>query len=73
MAQSFVYNAAHQVVVCRDCQTYVVPTAAGRENHLRAAPHCLRGEALKTTMELLSSYRLRTAAELKQGKPLTKS
>jgi hypothetical protein len=71
MAQGFSYNAAHQVLVCRDCKTCVVPTATGRENHLRAAPHHLRGETLKTTRELLSSYRLRTATELKQGKPGT--
>jgi hypothetical protein len=65
MALSFSYNAAHRVVICRDCRTCVVPTAAGRENHLRAAPHSLRGAALKTTIELLSSYSLKTVAELK--------
>jgi hypothetical protein len=37
---------------------------------LRAAPYSLRGAALKTTIELLSSYSLKTVAELKQSKPL---
>jgi Orsellinic acid/F9775 biosynthesis cluster protein D len=36
---------------------------------LRAEPHRLLGPELKTTLELLSSYDLRTLRELKQHKP----
>jgi hypothetical protein len=36
---------------------------------LRAAPHRLLGDVLKTTLQLLGSYDLRSVEELKEHKP----
>jgi len=40
-----------------------------QEYHLRAEPHRLLGQELKTTLELLGTYSLRTLGELKKYKP----
>ena len=63
------YNALHQVVVCRKCHTCLIPTASARERHLRAEPHRLLGDTLKATLQLLSGYRLKTVEELRCAKP----
>ncbi|KFY28326.1 hypothetical protein V491_00528 [Pseudogymnoascus sp. VKM F-3775] len=39
------------------------------ERHLRAEPHRLLGSALKSTVQLLSGYELRTVEELRAHKP----
>jgi hypothetical protein len=65
----FSYNSVHQVVVCYICYSYIVPGPRSQEYHLRAEPHRLLGQELKTTLELLGTYRLRTLEELKQLKP----
>ena len=57
----FSYNPIHQVVVCHICLLYYSST-------LRAKPHQLSGDILNTTVQLLSSYDLRTAQELKEQK-----
>jgi hypothetical protein len=69
MANAFLYDPVHQVVVCRDCRTCLIPTTAGQERHLRARPHRLLGDTLKATVQLLSSYSLQTAAGLQREKP----
>ena len=69
MAGSLSYNALYQVVVCHKCQTCLVPTASARERHLRAEPHRLLGETLKTTLQLLSLRRIKTVEELRCAKP----
>jgi hypothetical protein len=69
MASGFLYNPLHQVVVCRSCGTCLIPTLTAQERHLRAQPHRLQGDPLKTTVQLLSSYQLRTTEELRHHKP----
>ena len=69
MPNSFAYDQTHGVAICRDCGSCVVPGAASLERHLRAKPHRLAGDVLKTTVQLLSSYALRPVEELKRRKP----
>ena len=42
----------------------VVPGQSGQEWHLLADPHRLLGDVLKTTVQLLSIYELKTTEEL---------
>ena len=65
----FSYDPAHRVIICSDCGTCLIPGRASQEQHLRAKPHQLCGETLKTTLQLFSSYDAGTAEELKAGKP----
>jgi len=65
----FSYDPIHRVVVCRLCSSCVVPGRRSQERHLRAKPHRLTGDTLKTTVQLLDSYDLRTVAELREHKP----
>jgi hypothetical protein len=65
----FSYNQVHRVVVCTLCRSCVIPGRQSLERYLRAAPHRLLGAELKTTLELLCSYSLRPAPELKENKP----
>ena len=65
----FSYDSVHQVVVCHTCHSCNVPGHRSQGYHLRAEPHRLLGQELKTTLELLSTYSLRTLGELKQHKP----
>ncbi|PQE31525.1 telomere-associated recq protein [Rutstroemia sp. NJR-2017a WRK4] len=59
----FSYNPVHQVASC------IIPGSASQTRHLRAEPHRLAGEALKTAVQLLGSYQLRTVDELRAHKP----
>jgi hypothetical protein len=65
----FSHNPVHQVVVCYVCYSYIVPGHRSQERYLRAKPYQLSGDLLNTTIQLLSSYSLRTAYELKEYKP----
>lgn len=65
----FSYNPTHQVVVCYICHSCILPRLTSQERHLRAEPHRLLGNVLKTTVQLLSSYNLRTIEELRAHKP----
>jgi hypothetical protein len=65
----FSYNPIHRVVICHICQSCIIPGSTSQTRHLRAKPHGLSGEALKTTIQLLSSYQLRTVDELHTHKP----
>ena len=65
----FSYNSVHRVVICHTCHSCIVPGHRSQEYHLRAEPHRLLGQVLKTTLELLSTYSLRTLGELQQHKP----
>ena len=65
----FVYNPIHKIVVCQACKSSIIPGPGSQERHLRAEPHRLSGDALNTTVQLLSSYDLRTTEELKEYKP----
>lgn len=62
-------DPAHRVVVCYACRSCVAPGPRSQERHLRGEPHRLLGATLSTTVQLLSSYRLRTVEELKEAKP----
>ncbi|KAH7111680.1 hypothetical protein B0J13DRAFT_461801 [Dactylonectria estremocensis] len=66
---AFLYDPDHRVVVCRPCGTCLVPKAASWRSHLRAEPHRMRGDELRTTIELLLSYDLRPVEELRQWRP----
>jgi hypothetical protein len=65
----FIYNPIHKIVVCQACKLSIIPGLGSQERHLRAEPHRLSGDILKTTVQLLSSYDLRTIEELKEHKP----
>jgi len=65
----FSYNSTHKIALCHICKSCIVPGASSRERHLRAQPHRLLGNELKATAELLSSYDLRSIAELREHKP----
>jgi Orsellinic acid/F9775 biosynthesis cluster protein D len=65
----FPYDPVHQVIICSECGTCVIPGSASQERHLGEKPHQLRGDALRTTLQLLSSYMVRTVKELKASKP----
>lgn len=65
----FSYNPTHRVVICHLCQSCIIPGQASQERHLRAKPHQLLGDVLKSTMKLLSSYDLSSVQELQLGKP----
>jgi hypothetical protein len=67
----FLYNSDHRVVVCHLCRSCIVPGRQSFERHLRADPHRLLGAELKASVELLLSYRLKTADELRETKPKT--
>src|SRR5438046_568169 len=69
MASGFLYNPLHQVVMCHSCRTCLIPTIMAQEHHLHAQPHWLQGNPLKATVQLLSSYQLRTTGELRVNKP----
>jgi Lhr-like helicase len=65
----FSYNPIHKVAICHVCKSCIVPGASSQERHLRAQPHRLLWDELKATAELLSSYELRSVAELREHKP----
>ncbi|KFX97428.1 hypothetical protein O988_04874 [Pseudogymnoascus sp. VKM F-3808] len=61
----FSYNSTYGVVV----HSCVIPGPTSQERHRRAEPHRLLGGVLKSTVQQLSSYDLRTVEELKAHKP----
>jgi Lhr-like helicase len=69
MASELAYNPLHQVLVCKGCQTCIIPGAASVERHLRAHPHCLLGQVLKTHLAYAQTLTLRTVQELREQKP----
>jgi orsellinic acid/F9775 biosynthesis protein OrsD/helicase-like protein/RAD3-like DEAD/DEAH box helicase len=62
----FQYNSTHQVVICEQCASCIVPGRSSQERHLRTKPHRLSGAILKTTVQQLESYSLRTIVELRE-------
>ncbi|KJZ69386.1 hypothetical protein HIM_11225 [Hirsutella minnesotensis 3608] len=66
---TFTYDPDHRVVVCRACGTCLAAKATGWRRHLRADPHRMKGDELKATVELMSSYSLRPAEELRRWRP----
>ncbi|KAG6091707.1 hypothetical protein E4U14_001083, partial [Claviceps sp. LM454 group G7] len=76
--EDFRYDAEHQVMVCLKCATCLVPGSDGPgnktrqdpwENHLRAPPHRLLKQELKTMLAMLSACELRDAEELQRRMP----
>ena len=65
---SFLYNQDHRVIVCRPCGTCLIPKVTSWRSYLRAKPHRMSGEELRSTVELFSSYDLRSVEELRQWK-----
>ncbi|KIS66244.1 uncharacterized protein UMAG_05977 [Mycosarcoma maydis] len=75
---NFVYNAEHGVIICRQCETCLVPRKTSWVGHLRIRPHHMKGELLVRTIEHLSSFghlssindlRQRAAARRRQRQP----
>jgi predicted metal-binding protein len=54
------YNSDHQVLVCKFCQTCVMPSRKSIEKHLRSQPHRLTGQTLKSHLEYTDSLKLRS-------------
>ena len=69
MAFQFTYNSEHQVIICQAYQTCLIPQKTSWIRHLRALPHQLLGTILKTTIQLLEGYNLKTEDQLRQDKP----
>jgi hypothetical protein len=65
----FLYNSTHKIVICDVCRSSIIPGTKSQQRHLRERPHQLLGDTLATTLQLLSSYELRSAEELKAHKP----
>ena len=66
---NFTFNSTHRVVVCRQCETCVVPGRTSVERHLRRHPHSLLSDVLKSTTEYLLGLDLKPLAELHAHKP----
>jgi len=64
----FSYNSEHQVIVCSDCHSCIVPGRSSQTRHLRNKHH-LNGDTLKATLQRFSSYNVRTIKELQASKP----
>ena len=69
MSLDLVYNPIHQVVVCRRCQTCLVPCQSSVERHLRGEPHRLLGPALKAHLAYIDALTLRDLETLKRDRP----
>ena len=69
MSLDLVYNPIHQVVVCRRCQTCLVPRQSSVERHLRGEPHRLLGPALKAHLAYIDALTLRDLETLKRDRP----
>jgi hypothetical protein len=65
----FTYDPDHRVIVCRICETCLIPKPTSWKSHLRAEPHQMKGETLRSTVEQLLSYELRPVEELRQWRP----
>jgi superfamily II DNA or RNA helicase len=61
----YFYNPTHQVVICEECQSCIKPGHRSQERHLREK-HQLRGTTLKTTLQLLDSYVLKSVTQLRE-------
>lgn len=69
-APDFLYNAEHRVVVCRKCRTCLAPGGPKAwRDHLGRKPHWMKGDELRATIELLSTYDLRGKEELRKWRP----
>ena len=69
MTSKLAYNPLHQVLVCKGCQTCIIPGTASIKRYLRAYPHCLLGQVLKTHLAYAQTLTLRTVQELREQKP----
>jgi hypothetical protein len=61
----FSFDPIHKVVVCHLYSSYIILGLRSQERHLRAKPHRLTSDTLKTTVQLLDSCDLRTVEELR--------
>ena len=69
-ADDFVYNAEHWVVVCVKCGIcFALNGPKNWKNHLGRAPHFMKGDELRRTVELLSTFDLRGKDELQRWRP----
>jgi hypothetical protein len=64
-----VHDVAHGIAVCCECETALILDTTSLERHFRAKPHQLSSGALKTTVQLVLAYRLKSVRELKLQKP----
>jgi hypothetical protein len=59
----FAYDPDHRVIACRICETCLIPKLTSWKSHLRAEPHQMKGETLRSTVEQLLSYELRPSKQ----------
>ena len=69
MSCELVYNPIYEVVVCKQCQSCVIPGAASIQRHLRANPHRLLCHVLKAHLDYTNALDLRSLEELRETKP----
>ena len=67
--RTFTYNAGHQVVICKACESCIIPGERSIIRHLREQPHRLKGNELKEVTARLLTYRLRPESELQEYRP----
>lgn len=69
-ADNFVYDEEHRGVVCERCGTCLAPGGPRNwKDHLGKKPHHMKGDELRRTIGLLSTYDLRGKEELRQWRP----
>lgn len=75
---TFHHNPEHGVIVCRQCETCLMPRESSWVGHLRIRPHHMKGEHLVRTLEHFHSFgnfssvddlRQRAAARRRQDQP----
>jgi len=69
IANELVYNLIYQVLICKWCQTYIIPGAANIEWHLQTELYRLFGQMFKTYLTYTQTLILRTVQKLHKQKP----
>ena len=68
MAARFPYLAAYGVLLCRECETCLLPVRTSQERHLRKPPHNLKGPELRTLLDLFATHELRSPGQVASPK-----
>lgn len=67
---NFTYNEEHAIAICGLCGTCMIPDGPQKwKAHIWRKPHKFKGKRVKATIELLSSYTLRSQDELRLHRP----
>ena len=64
MAARFPYVAAYGVLLCRECETCLLPVRTSQERHLRKPPHNLKGPELRALLDLFATHELKPPGQV---------